>query len=223
MKIVIGLGGSIVAPDKPDLEYIQKFAKFAQTLKTEGHKVMVVVGGGKAAKDYIQIVRDMGANETFCDTLGIRFTRANAMLLASAIKDDTLDHIPEDFQEANKTDKIYIMGGTIPGHSTDAVAAMLARETNTDLLIIATNVDGVYDKDPRKNKDAKKIQNISSEELQKIVTVPNYSAGTTTVVDQKAAKIIDQKQIKTIVLKGTDIENMKNAIEGKKFTGTTIE
>ncbi|MFQ5975843.1 MAG: UMP kinase, partial [Candidatus Hydrothermarchaeales archaeon] len=107
MKIVIGLGGSIVAPGLPDTDYIEKFAKFALNLKEEGHKLMVVVGGGKSAKDYIKIAREFGAGEKFCDELGIRFTRANAMLLSSAIGENALDHIPEGFKEAKDTDKIY--------------------------------------------------------------------------------------------------------------------
>jgi len=223
MKIVIALGGSIVAPGQPDTDYIEKFSKFAQNLKKEKHKLMIVVGGGKAAKDYIKIARKYGANEHFCDTLGIRLTRVNAMLLASAMGENSMDHIPEEFTDAKETDKIYIMGGTVPGHSTDAVAAMLARETDADLLIIATNVDGVYDKDPHKNTDAKKFTRMSSEKLLDIVTIPDYSAGTTAVVDQKAAKIIHEDNRKTIVLIGNNLENMKNALGGREFIGTTIE
>ncbi len=134
-----------------------------------------------------------------------------------------MDHIPEGFNEAKETDKIYVMGGTVPGHSTDAVAAMLARETNADLLIIATNVDGVYDKDPHTNTDARKFIRMSPEKLLDIVTIPDYSAGTTAVVDQKAAKIIHEDNQKTIVLMGNDLENMKDALDGRDFTGTTIE
>ncbi len=223
MKIVIALGGSIVAPGQPDTDYIEKFSKFAQNLKKEKHKLMIVVGGGKAAKDYIKIARKYGANENFCDTLGIRLTRVNAMLLASAMGENSMDHIPEGFNDAKETDKIYVMGGTVPGHSTDAVAAMLARETNADLLIIATNVDGVYDKDPHTNTDARKFIRMSPEKLLEIVTIPDYSAGTTAVVDQKAAKIIHEDNRKTIVLMGNDLENMKDALDGRDFTGTTIE
>ncbi len=127
MKIVIALGGSIVAPGLPDTDYIEKFTKYARSMKEKGHKLMIVVGGGKSAKDYIKIARENGATEIFCDQLGIRFTRVNASLLTAAMKEDGLDHIPEEFKEANNTDKIYIMGGTEPGHSTDAVAAMMER------------------------------------------------------------------------------------------------
>ncbi|MFQ6136507.1 MAG: UMP kinase [Candidatus Hydrothermarchaeales archaeon] len=222
MKVVIGLGGSIVAPEKPDLDFIKDFSEFIIKLHNEGHKIMVVVGGGKAAKDYIKIARQLGANEDFCDELGIRFTRANAMLLTSAMREYALDHIPEGFDEATETDKIYVMGGTVPGHTTDAVATMLARHTKADLLIIATNVDGVYDKDPNTSPDARRFERISSEELLDLVSSPNYSAGATTIVDPKAAGIIHEEGIKTIVLLGKDTENMENAISGRDYRGTLV-
>ena len=61
--------------------------------------------------------------------------------------------------------KIIIIGGTKPGHSTDYVGAELASKINADKLIIATNVDGVFDKDPNKYKKAKQIREITIDKL----------------------------------------------------------
>ncbi len=137
----------------------------------------------------------------------------------------TNETIPENFSDAMKefdNRDITIMGGTSPGHSTDAVAALMAEYINADIFINATNVSGVYDKNPKENKDAKLYEKLSSEALIKLLNKNSAKAGKYELMDFVAAQIIHRSKIKTIFLNGKDLENFRNAIEGKKFVGTEI-
>ncbi|WP_456472307.1 UMP kinase [Methanocaldococcus sp.] len=225
MKIVIDLGGSIIMPKEgANKERIEEFAKVFREIKNMGHDLAIVVGGGKTAREYIELARSLGANNGYCDMLGIMATRINAMLLITALKDLTIKKVPKDFEEAEEIlnlGKIPIMGGTHPGHTTDAVSAGLAEYIDANLLIIATNVDGIYDKDPKKFKDAKKFERISAKDLINIINSYSMEAGSSSVIDLLAAKIIERAKIKTIVVKGEPKEILK-AIKGEKI-GTIVE
>ena len=223
MKIVFALGGSVVVPDKLDEKYVKDFAKFALELAKK-HTLAIVVGGGKTARRAIEKCRKEGKDEAACDYAGIDASRYNASVVSQSMGIEPL--IPETIKEAKKvleTEGIVIMGGTEPGHSTDAVAAILGEYLGADLYIKASNIDGVYDKDPKKYKDAKKLDKISIEALMNMVHSLSQEAGNYRLFDALAVKMLRRSKIKTLVLEGHDLSNMKAAISGKKFVGTVIE
>jgi len=222
MKVVLSLGGSVLG----DTEKIRKFAKAIN--EVECNKLFVVVGGGRVARDYINKARTLGADETLCDYIGIAVTRINAMLLISALKSSNrvATKVPTNFIEAyelSKTNNIVIMGGTFPGHTTDATAALLAEFVGADLFLNATSVNGVYSTDPKKDKNAKRFEKLTPSELVEIVRRGEIKAGSSNVLDLLAAKIIERSKIKTIIFLG-EPENIKKAIRGEtKEIGTLIE
>ena len=225
MKVVISVGGSILVPSDIDTAYIKDFAKLANELSNK-HKIAIVTGGGRTARKYISPAREFGASEIFCDMIGISATRLNARLLSAAIGDKANMEPPREFMTAMKAfdfGKLVVMGGTHPGHSTDAVSALLAEYVGADLLINASDVDGIYDKDPGKHKDAKRYERIPIDKLVDMVKSYSAGAGKYELVDILAAKIIQRSKTKTIFVNGRDLKNLKNAIEGKKFTGTVVE
>lgn len=224
MKIVISLGGSVIVPDEINTEYFKRFADFAKEIHKK-HEVAIVTGGGRLARKYIEPARRFGANEAFCDFIGIEATRLNSMLMIAAIGDDANSKPLEDFEKAKNSiysKKIVVMGGTHPGHSTDAVSAILAEYINADLLINATNVNGIYDKDPKRYKDAVMYEKLPADKLVEIVASHSLDAGNYKLIDILAAKIIQRSRIRTIFLNGNNLENIRNAINGKKFVGTVI-
>lgn len=151
-------------------------------------------------------------------------TRMNAMILITALGDYSIKKVPTSFEEAElilNLGKIPVMGGTHPGHTTDAVAASLAEFINADLLVIGTNVDGVYDKDPNKYEDAKKFDKMSAKELVDLAISSSLKAGSSSVVDLLAAKIIERAKLKVAVVKGTP-EELLNVSKGI-INGTIIE
>ncbi len=222
MKIVLSLGGSILANElKPE-----RFKNFGSVLREIGkeHTVFVVTGGGRAAREYIEVARGLDADEATCDFIGIEITRLNARLLIAALSDAAYHEPPlnyKDAKNASLTGKIVVMGGVTPGQTTDAVSAVLAEYVGADLLINATSVDGVYTSDPKKNKDARKFRTMTPRKLIETVMNTEMVAGANSPIDLLAAKIIERSRIKTIILNGQKPENIYDAINGK-YDGTII-
>lgn len=213
MRIVIAIGGSILLKEYDS----KKFEDYAQIIKemNKEHEIFIVVGGGRPARDYISVVRDFGVSESICDDIGIQVTRVNARLLQLALKDVAYPGIPENFQEAQQyatTGKIVIMGGTEPAHSTDAVSCILAEYVDADLVINATSVDGLYDKDPNKFDDAKMFSQVTPDKLLDIVSTNDNKAGTYEFIDKTAIGIIKRSGIKTVIVNGNNPDNVKKAI-----------
>jgi len=77
MKVILSLGGSVLAPDL-DAEQVAAHAAAIESLVDAGFAVGVVVGGGEVARDYITTARELGGNEVELDELGIAATRLNA-------------------------------------------------------------------------------------------------------------------------------------------------
>ncbi|MFH1835761.1 MAG: UMP kinase [Methanobacteriota archaeon] len=224
MNIVFSLGGSILAPDEIDQSFLEEVTDFLREL-TQKHKVYVVVGGGKIARKYQQAARKLNASDELLDWLGIYATRLNALLLSSAIGKRANRQIPQTVAEAiaqAKSKEIVVMGGTDPNHSTDAVAAEIAEKTNANLFINASNIEGVYDKDPKTNTDAKLISEMTAQNLLEKVSKIPQSPGNYALMDKMAVESIIRSKVKTIILHGHDLENLKDVINGESFTGTVI-
>ena len=222
MKIVIAIGGSILLKEY-DCKKFQEYSDILKDLSKE-HKLFVVVGGGKPAREYIGVVRDLGAGEAQCDDIGIEVTRINAKLLLSALGDVAYQRVPHNFQEAlefSASGKIIVMGGTEPAHSTDAVSAILAEYIHADKLINLTSVDGMYTKDPNKFDDAKLISEIPVHDLVKYLDGKDVKAGTYEFFDMTAAQMIERSNIPTIIANGDDPNNLIKIINGEKV-GTKI-
>ncbi len=221
MKIVVTVGGSIIIKDNN----YKKFKDYADILRNinQEHNLFVVVGGGKPAREYIGIARDLEVSEAACDDIGIDVTRLNAKLLIMALGDDAYPRVAKNFHEAMEfsvSSKIVVMGGTEPAHSTDAVGSILAEFVHADLLINATSVDGLYDKDPNKYSDAKMFGKITPTEMMSILGSAETKAGTYEFFDTTAIQIIKRSKIKTRIVNGEHAENLQKAISSE--IGTTI-
>lgn len=222
MKIVVSIGGSVLTSDL-DPGRIRKYADNVKQLAQE-HTVYVVVGGGRTARDHITAARALGANEVECDVIGIDVTRINARLLIAAMGDSAYPEPPTSYQDAAvaaQPGRVVVMGGLIPGQTTDAVSAVLAEFVGADLLINATSVDGVYTADPNTDKSAKRIESMTPDELVGIVMKINMSAGSNSPIDPLAAKIIQRCGIRTVVVDGTNPDNINDAAAGQ-HSGTLI-
>ena len=221
MKIVVTVGGSIIIKESNS----KKFKDYANVLRNinDEHRLFIVVGGGKPAREYIGIARDLGVSEAACDDIGIDVTRLNAKLLIMALGEDAYPKVARNFHEAmdfSVSGKIVVMGGTEPAHSTDAVGSILAEFVNADLLINATSVDGLYDKDPNKHSDAKMFEKITPTEMMSILSSKETKAGTYEFFDTTAIQIIKRSKIKTRIVNGKHAENLQKAISSE--IGTTI-
>jgi len=223
--VVVSVGGSILmTQDGPDAARITSMAG-ALREAAQVARVLAVVGGGATARRYIAAARAVGENEASLDDLGIAITRANARLLLAALP-EAYPAVPAGFDEAllaSKSFPIVVMGGTHAGHTTDAVAAMLAERARAARLVIATNVDGVYDKDPKAHKDAKFLPRIAAKDLVALTIANAQQAGSAGVVDPLAAKLIHRSRTPTLVVHGGKLEELVKAMTGKPHKGTVVE
>lgn len=222
MRIVAAIGGSILLQDYN----AERFKEYAKLLKeqNEEHEIFVVVGGGKPAREYIGVVRDLGAGEAKCDDIGIEVTRVNAKLMLLALGDAAYQKVPHNFQEAleySATGKIVVMGGTEPAHSTDAVSAILAEYVQADLLVNLTAVDGLYTKDPKKFDDAELIEEITASDMMEIIGGNEVKAGTYEFIDMTAIQMIKRSNLETVIANGNEPQNLIRAIKGEKI-GTRV-
>ena len=146
-SVVISIGGSVLFSGEVDEFFFKKLNILLQNL-TKKYKIYLVVGGGTKARKLIKKGRVQGLSEKELDQIGIDVTRENAEALSDKLENSNIV-VPKSTDEAkNLPEKVVVMGGTTPGHSTDMVGAELAEKTHSLKFIIATNVDGVYDKDP---------------------------------------------------------------------------
>jgi len=222
-SIVISIGGSVLFSDDIDVSFFKKLNNLL-TKYSKKYKIYIVVGGGKTARKYIKLGRTLSLDEKKLDEIGIEITRLNAKILTYIVKNSN-NSIPHNTEDAKnmKDYPIIIMGGTTPGHSTDMVGAELASIVDASRYIIATNVDGIYDKDPNKYKDAKKIDEIEIDSLIKKYGVKWNKAGKNIVVDGPALEVIQKAKIPTFVLNGKRLDQLEKAIENQVFTGTIIK
>lgn len=224
MRIVIRIGGSVIAtPVNPQL--ISEYAEIMKELKAEGHKLAVVVGGGALAREFIKIASDLGLAEKDQDDLAISVSWLFAQVFAKTLGIMSCEKIPKSIEEAVKclkSGKIAVLGGLKPGMTTDTVAALLAKRINADLLIKATDQEGIYTKDPRKHPDAVKLDRISFEDLPKVLAQDKHKAGIHQILDPEAVKILKTKRIRTRVLNGFKPKNILSAVK-EKPVGTVIE
>ncbi len=223
-RIAISIGGSILVPDNEDMSYIKQLAATLLDMLPV-YKFLVVCGGGKIARYYITIGRSLGADESSLDELGIEVTRLNARLLITALGDKAYYKPAESVDEARLAANSYpivVMGGTHPGQTTDAVAALAAEKIKATRLINATSVDGVYTEDPKVNPNAKRIERMTFKELLDKVVYSKVEAGSSFIFDPLGAKLISRSKIQTAVVFGRDLQQLSNAIKGQQFTGTLI-
>ncbi len=223
MKVVVSIGGSVLAPDL-DPDRVQAYADVVEALDADGHEVGVVVGGGEVARDYITTARDLGANEIELDQLGIAVTRLNARLLVAALDERAAGAPPEDYEAggaALRRGDVPVMGGTVAGQTTDAVSAAFAEYVDADLLVYATSVPGVFDADPNEDGDATRFDSLTAGELVDVIADLEMNAGSNAPVDLLAAKLIQRSELRAIVLDGTDPEGVLDAVRGD-HAGTEI-
>lgn len=223
MEILIKIGGHLLGTG-PDLDKISAYANLLEKLQQLGHIIVAVVGGGENSRKYISIARQLGAEEALCDQIGIEVSRLNARLIIAKLGKYAYAEPPtnvHEFRRAFETGKIIVMGGLTPGHSTDAVAAIAAELIKADILIRATDVDGVYTADPKKDPTAKRLNRISPTKLLEMSLAGKCWAGEYELFDPLAVKIIQRSKIPTWIVNGSKLKNIEAIIKGKKV-GTLV-
>jgi len=221
--MVLKLGG-FAFPSPPRADTVKAYADLISKLRSHGHSLVVVTGGGSSARVFMEAARACGASQVVCDQIGIHATRLNARLLRAALREEAYPGIPEsieDLERAFSSWKIVTMGGLQPGHSTNAVAAIAAETIGADMLINITDVLGVHTRDPKKDDQAKKLDEISIRGLSQILAEEKFNAGEYKLMDPVALMIIERSRIPTWIVPGDDPNNVLAVLAEKKI-GTRI-
>ncbi|MEK6945229.1 MAG: UMP kinase [Nanoarchaeota archaeon] len=221
--VIMSLGGSIIIPEDVDKEFLLKFKKLILR-NTNKCKFIIVCGGGSLARKYIAALKDKP--NIIRGVAGISATRTNAKFMSLFFDQDPEKEVPRKFNEVReliKKQDIVFCGGLElkPHQTTDTNAADLAAAFKVPFINL-TNVLGLYDKNPRKNKSAKFISRISWKEFHKMANSIKFEPGQHFVLDQEASEIILKNKITTYIL-GKNAKNLENYLNGKSFKGTVIE
>ncbi|WP_147633915.1 UMP kinase [Treponema pectinovorum] len=227
---VLSVGGSIVAPEGPDTEFVKKFVAMIKEYlaKNEGEKLILVVGGGGPARIYQKAFRDVAnldleENVEDADWIGIMATRLNAQFVKACFGDLCKESVVTDPTVADEfKGSILLAAGWKPGFSTDNDAVLLAQKFNADTVVNLSNIEKVYTDDPRKNPNAKPIDKINWADFRKLVG-DEWTPGKNCPFDPIASKKAQSLGLKVICAGGKNLENIKSILEGKDYIGTTIQ
>ena len=222
--IIISLGGSLIAPDDIDTKFIKSFRKFLDSQIKKGRRFILICGGGKTARRYMNAlpkIRKCTRDES--DWMGIHSTELNARLIQSAYKDIAEKEIVFDpRKKANFKKPLLIAYAWKPGWSTDYDAVLHAVTQKIKKVINLSNIEYVYDKDPNKCKDAKKIILIDWQTFRKDIVGFVWKSGLNMPFDPIASKLAQKHKLEVAIMKGSDIKNLANYLDGKNFKGTII-
>lgn len=219
LKIVLRIGGSVLG-SPPDAAVVDRYCNIISEVLGRGHQMAVVVGGGPVAREYIQIASKLGLSRSEQDAIAIQVSRLNAKLVGFKL---AAPFIPSNISGMiSRLDKkrIAVMGGLRPGITTDTVATLVAEAWHSDLMIKASDRDGIYTNDPRLHKDARLLRSISYAQLVKILG-GRHSPGIHRIVDPVAVELIAKSKIKLVVVNGSEPLNILRIIDGEKI-GTTV-
>lgn len=230
MTKVLSVGGSIVVPDQPDTDFLSNFIFMVKDWLSEdaSRKLILVVGGGAPARvyqnAYSEVSKTVGSNSASdaADWIGIMATRLNAQLVKACFGDFCQNDVvydptaPIDFKG-----KVLVAAGWHPGFSTDNDAVLLAEKHDAKTVVNLSNIEKVYTDDPRKNPDAKPIDEISWSDFRKMVG-NEWVPGKNCPFDPIASKKADECKMTVICASGKNIENIRAILNDQKFIGTKI-
>jgi uridylate kinase len=223
--VVVSIGGSVLLTGDGDREYLEGLSALLRRLGRR-FPLVVTTGGGRTAREYIRLGRSLGLTEVELDELGIEVTRLHAHLLAARIGPPAPSHPPESVRAtvaALRAGSPVVLGGTEPGHTTDGVAALLAVRLRAARVVNATDVDGVYDRDPRAHRGARRIPSLRWPAFRQMVQRGTTGeAGQNFLFDRLGAELLSRAAIPLRVVAGRPLPNLERAIAGRRFSGTTV-
>lgn len=228
-RILLKLSGEVLAGEKGsgiDFDTVTDICKVIKECTDMGVQIGIVVGGGNFWRG-----RSSGTmDRTRADHMGMLATVMNSLALQEALiqlSNDAVVMTALDIQRVavpfNKDEAVRLMesGRTVifgcgtgsPFFSTDSGAALRAAEIGADIFFKATNVDGVFDKDPNKFDDAVKFETVTHDKLLEM------HLG---VMDNTAAALAQNSNMPVLVFNLNDPKNIKKAVLGEKI-GTIVK
>jgi uridylate kinase len=227
MVTVISLGGSIVAPDGVDVQFLKGFVYLIRGFieAEEKRRFIFVTGGGGPARTWQKAYREVSegnAKDEEADRIGVMATRLNAQLIKAVMGEWCVQDVVTDPTQVDPLiGRVLVAAGWKPGFSTDYDAVLLAERFQADAVINLSNIEKVYTGDPKQDPDAKPIDHISWADFRAIVG-DEWTPGKNVPFDPVASRHAAKIGLKVICAAGKNLANLKKILSGEDFIGTTI-
>lgn len=230
-RILLKLSGEILAGDREfgiDSDYLGKMVTEIKSIVSAGVEVGIVIGGGNIFR--WRDVKDQGLERVSADHMGMLGTAMNALALQNFLEKNGVStrvlsaiemrQIAEPYIRRRATRHlekgrvvIFACGTGNPYFTTDTAASLRAMEIGAQVLLKGTKVDGVYDRDPEKYKDAKRYERVSFlEVLQKQISV----------MDAAAISLCMENKLPIVVFDINGPGNLLKIVSGQEV-GTIVE
>jgi uridylate kinase len=230
-KVLLKLSGEALAGDKGfviDVKVIEKTAKEIKEVVNLGVNLGIVVGGGNIFRGVAASAR--GMDRIQADYLGMLATLFNAVAIKEALKKAKIPalvlsalpvqalaetYIPQTAKGLMEKGTVLLLaaGTGNPFFTTDTAAALRAAELDAEVILKATQVDGIFDKNPKVNPKAK---------IYKEISYADFLKGHLQVMDATAVSLAREHNIPLIVFNGLVEGNLKKIILGSPI-GTLIK
>ena len=227
MVTVISLGGSIVAPEKVDVDFLKDFVSLIRSFieKDSSNRFIFVVGGGGPARSWQNAYRAISTsniNNDEADWIGIMATRLNAQLMRAVMSQWCNQEVVTNPMEVGPlTGQVLIAAGWKPGFSTDYDAVLLAERFGANLLINLSNIEKVYTADPKTDPNAKPIDKITWVDFRAMVG-DEWIPGKNVPFDPIASRHAQKIGLKVICAAGKNLDNLEKILKNEDFFGTMI-
>ncbi len=223
MTYIISLGGSLIYPNRLDLQFVRKFGKLILGYAKRGRRFFIVTGGGKLARQCQALAQATGKiSNPDLDWLGIAATRASAEVLRDLFGKFAYPEVLNDpTKKLERPKRINVFSGWKPGRSTDYAAVRLAQTYGIKTVLNLSNIDYVYNADPKEYKNAQPIKQITWQNFRKLFQ-EKWRPGANLPFDPKASALAEQQGIKVVVMNGRDFKNFQAFLQGRSFKGTVI-
>ena len=228
-RVLLKLSGEALKDESAlqvlNVDVVKQMALTIKSLHDQGIQIGIVIGGGNIWRG--KLAEGIGIERVPADFMGMLATVINAAAMSSALKNIGVDSIvfsalPEvdpisvtyskeaAIKAMNEGKVVFFAGGTgKPYFTTDTAATLRAIETNCDAILMGKNgVDGLYDKDPIQNPDAKFIPEITFDEILK---------NKLQIMDLTAVELIKDKDIEIRIFSMSDSHNFIRVAMGENI------
>lgn len=214
----------MIVPEEIDTDFLKEFKDLILSHVAKGRKFAIIAGGGRTCRKYQKAGVDISeASKEDQDWIGIATNNLNAELLRVIFGDQAHAKVIIDLSQKFSLDKPIVIGGAYePGHSSDFDAVLAAKTLGAKKIINLSNVDHVYDSDPKINPNAKKLETISWTDYRNLIPKEWTKAGMSTPFDPIASKAAQESGIEVAIMNGKPIDNLVKYLNGEKFLGTII-
>ena len=209
MSIVVSLGGSFI------FENVEGLKELRDLVKDIDQTSIIITGGGRLARDHIDFAKGLGLNEEDLHSVGISVTSTNALMISRLLDGFLYTGDPRTMPK----EKLVVSGGYKPGWTTDTCAAYAAEACRAEVIFNISRENGVYDKDPRTNKDAKLLKKLTFHKLMDL-TAGERKPGMNFIFDPQAARICEAAGIQIVVT--NHVSDILAYKKGKELFGSII-